>query len=53
MHDSACAGDNLMALAETTITLAEVLELKADPTGPVEGTVRESFTDKEVLLLQQ
>lgn len=35
-----------MALAEATITLAEILELKADLTGPVEGTVIESFTDK-------
>ncbi|KAK2504407.1 hypothetical protein MC885_001821 [Smutsia gigantea] len=35
-----------MALAEATIGLAEILELKADPTGPVEGAVIESFTDK-------
>lgn len=39
-------GDNLMALAEATIALAEMLELKADLTGLVEGIVIESFTDK-------
>ncbi|KAM7394854.1 hypothetical protein PAMP_021633 [Pampus punctatissimus] len=41
-----CQGDNLLALAEATVVLAEVMELKAERGGPVEGLVIESRTDK-------
>ncbi|XP_070590857.1 translation initiation factor IF-2, mitochondrial isoform X2 [Erythrolamprus reginae] len=43
---SALKSHNLMNLKEAIITLAEVMELKADSTGLVEGIVIESRTDK-------
>uniref|UniRef100_A0A4W6DSX0 Translation initiation factor IF-2, mitochondrial n=2 Tax=Lates calcarifer TaxID=8187 RepID=A0A4W6DSX0_LATCA len=46
IHISALKGDNLLALTEATAALAEVLELKAEPSGLVEGLVIESRTDR-------
>nr|XP_020475928.1 translation initiation factor IF-2, mitochondrial isoform X1 [Monopterus albus]XP_020475929.1 translation initiation factor IF-2, mitochondrial isoform X1 [Monopterus albus]XP_020475930.1 translation initiation factor IF-2, mitochondrial isoform X1 [Monopterus albus]XP_020475931.1 translation initiation factor IF-2, mitochondrial isoform X1 [Monopterus albus] len=46
IHISALKGDNLLALAEATVALAEVLELKAELSGSMEGLIIESWTDK-------
>ncbi|KAH7971704.1 hypothetical protein HPB52_002361 [Rhipicephalus sanguineus] len=43
---SALKGTNLDKLTETILTQAELMEIKADPKGPVEGVVIESMTDQ-------
>lgn len=39
-------GNNLDSLLEAITTLAEINDLKAEATGPVEGVIIESRTDK-------
>ncbi|XP_058495932.1 translation initiation factor IF-2, mitochondrial isoform X2 [Solea solea] len=48
IHVSALKGDNLRLLTEATVALAEVMELKAEPSGYVEGVIIESRTDKGI-----
>uniref|UniRef100_A0A224ZA04 Translation initiation factor IF-2 n=1 Tax=Rhipicephalus zambeziensis TaxID=60191 RepID=A0A224ZA04_9ACAR len=43
---SALKGTNLDKLTETILTQAELMEIKADPKGPIEGVVIESMTDQ-------
>uniref|UniRef100_A0A8C6U4G7 Translation initiation factor IF-2, mitochondrial n=1 Tax=Neogobius melanostomus TaxID=47308 RepID=A0A8C6U4G7_9GOBI len=46
IHVSALQGDGLVELTEAVVALAEVLELKAEPDGLMEGLVIESRNDK-------
>ncbi|XP_037575251.1 translation initiation factor IF-2, mitochondrial [Dermacentor silvarum] len=43
---SALKGTNLDKLTETILTQAELMEIKADPKGPVEGVIIESMSDQ-------
>lgn len=43
---SAKKGKNLDKLVETILLQAEILELKANPNGPAEGTIIEAFIEK-------